>query len=44
MLGQRGDTQADQTHETTQVEHTGSRSVIRLPRGWGVTWGHDAAA
>ena len=33
MLGQRGDTKADQTHETTQVERTGSRSVIRLPLG-----------
>lgn len=33
MLGQRVDTKADQTHETTQLEHTGSRSVIRLPLG-----------
>lgn len=33
MLGQRGNTLANQTHETTQVEHTGSRCVFELPLG-----------
>lgn len=32
MLGQRGDTKADQTHETTDVEHIGSLRVSELPR------------